>query len=111
MEYEQHDYSVTTSVVLKHGGEQYIYSKPRSLFMKHLIGDGLAKLTMSSELNDKTYGDGVSCMVSVTVTVDQSENAIADAAQILRVITGEEARTALAEFRDIYRQMKADGKK
>ncbi len=79
--------------------------------MKHLIGDGLAKLTMSSELNDKTYGDGVSCMVSVTVTVDQSENAIADAAQILRVITGEEARTALSEFRDIYRQMKADSKK
>lgn len=111
MEYKQHDHSITVSITLKFEGKLHIYTKPRSLAMKHLIGDGLAKLSMSSELSDKNYGDGVSCMVSVTVTVDQSENAIADAAQILRVITGEEARTAIMEFREIYRQMKADGKK
>lgn len=111
MEHKQHDYSATVSYTLKYGNTVYIYTKPRSLVMKHLIGDGLAKLSMSSELSDKNYGDGVSCMVSVTVTVDQSESAIADAAQILRMITGEEARTAITEFREIYREMKANNKK
>jgi hypothetical protein len=40
---------------------------------KALIGDGLSKVTVASELAEKDYGSGGSVVVSVTLTCDQSE--------------------------------------
>ena len=40
--------------------------------LKSIIGDGLAKVTVSKELSHKDYGNGGSVFVSVTLTCDQS---------------------------------------
>ncbi len=101
------EYSINVVITFKVGREQFIISKTRSIVMKHLIGDGLAKITLSSELTDKNFGDGVSCMVSLTVTVDQSEQAIADACSTLRLIAGEEARAGMDQFREIHKELKS----
>lgn len=44
--------------------------------LKSIVGDGLAKVTVSKELSHKDYGNGGSVFVSVTLTCDQSPDII-----------------------------------
>ncbi len=43
---------------------------------KSLVGDGLAKVTVSKDLGEKDFGSGGGVVVSVTLTCDQSESGI-----------------------------------
>ena len=43
---------------------------------KQLIGDGMAKVTVSQELSESDYGNGGKVMVAMTLTCDQSQAAV-----------------------------------
>lgn len=49
--------------------------------LKSIIGDGLAKVTVSKELSHKDYGNGGSVFVAITLTCDQSPEIIDYAAK------------------------------
>jgi hypothetical protein len=72
-----------------------------SVSVKDIVGDGLAKVSMSLEKSDKNYGNGVSVMASITLTVDQNEDAIAQAFSSVNFILQEELSKALDEARKL----------
>jgi hypothetical protein len=72
-----------------------------SVSVRDIIGDGLAKISMSLEKSDKNYGNGVSVMASITLTVDQNEGAIAQAFSSVNFILQEELSKALDEARKL----------
>lgn len=43
---------------------------------KSLVGDGLSKVTVGKDLGEKDFGSGGGVIVSVTLTCDQSEQAV-----------------------------------
>jgi hypothetical protein len=63
--------------------------------IKKLIGDGLAKVTVSADFGIKDFGTGASAMCSVSLTCDQSAQVIEEAARI----AGEMARDIAQEQR------------
>lgn len=50
--------------------------------VKSLVGDGKAKISISTEMSMKDFGTGASAMCTITLTCDQSESAIEEAAQL-----------------------------
>ncbi len=55
-------------------------STPQQDYYKSLVGDGLAKVTVSKELSEMSYGNGGKVMVSVSLTCDQSQAGVNGAA-------------------------------
>ena len=64
-----------------------------------------AKLTMSYELSNKSYGNGASVMVSISLNVDQDEGAIQDASLVAKSILAHEAEGALAEAQSLQQKL------
>ncbi len=92
------------ALVIKTNAEETHYSKEMSIpDMKHLVGDGEAKVTVSADLSNKQYGNGASVMVSVTATVDQSTEVVEEAFGLLRMIVAEEGERALSEMTDVVK--------
>jgi hypothetical protein len=89
-----------------HKGQQreFFYKEleiPTEVAMKDIIGDGLAKVSMTLEKSDKVYGNGISASVTVTLTINQSEDAIAEAMNQLRLVVVEELRLAYEDTKSL----------
>lgn len=56
-------------------GEVFV-SQEQADGYKALVGDGLARVTVSKELSESTYGNGGKVMVSVSLTCDQSQGGV-----------------------------------
>jgi hypothetical protein len=69
--------------------------------LEHLAGDGKAKITMSFDLSNKSYGTGASVMCSVTLTVNQDAETLATAFLHARSICVEETERALRDAQEI----------
>ena len=92
------------ALVVKTAEDETHYSKEMELpDMKHLVGNGEAKVTVSADLSNKQYGNGASVMVSVTATVDQNTEVVEEAFGLLRMIIAEEGARALAEMTDVVK--------
>lgn len=68
--------------------------------LKEIIGDGKAKITISRELSEKSYGNGGSLFVSITLTTDQSHESVAKAIDLARHY----AETTIQDQFDGYRK-------
>lgn len=55
-------------------------SQQQQDFYKSLIGDGMARITVSKELSEMSFGNGGKTMVSISLTCDQSGAAVNGAA-------------------------------
>lgn len=81
---ERIEFPFTRQVVHIHpkSGDHLIYegeahmSQQQADAYKALIGDGKARVTVSKELSESDYGNGGKIMVSVSLTCDQSYNAV-----------------------------------
>lgn len=71
------------------------------LMLQHLAGDGKAKITMSFDLSNKSYGTGASVMCSVTLTVNQDDDTVAEAFELARTICVDETQRALRDAQEI----------
>ena len=91
------------------GSERVItkYFEEQDMLDNILSVDNLnpAKLTMSYELSNKSYGNGASVMVSISLNVDQDEGAIQDAALVAKSILAHEAEGALAEAQTLHQKL------
>jgi hypothetical protein len=56
---------------------------------KKIVGDGLAKVTVSADMSLKEYGNGASAMVSVSLTCNQDKETIETAIDIAGFIARE----------------------
>ena len=70
--------------------------------LKALVGDGLAKVTASKEMAKKDYGAGGSVMVVVTLTCDQSIQAVDSAAGWARYLA---TKYCLDEYKQLEAQL------
>lgn len=100
---------VTTQQNLTFNGE-----KPKELMdsFKNVIGDGQASVSVSTDISLKSFGNGVSAMVSVSLTCDQSVEGINQAA----VLAAQAARHFAKQFQseaemDLKSTMLAQGRK
>lgn len=64
--------------------------------------DITAKITVSIDLSDKTYGNGASAMCSVTLHATQTEHTIQRAFELARTICEEEGAAALVGAKRTY---------
>ena len=62
--------------------------------LKKLVGDSNTKVTVGRDFAKKTYGNGGSLLVSVSLTCNQDENTIAEAIQ--------KAYAVVSHFGDYY---------
>jgi hypothetical protein len=68
----------TVHVHIKNPPEHLVYegevkmSQQQQEAYKALVGDGLARVTVSKELSESDYGSGGKTMVSISLTCDQS---------------------------------------
>lgn len=73
--------------------------------LKQLIGDGLARVTVSADMGIKDFGTGAGAMATVSLTCDQSVAAVERAAQIAgamaRDIANEQRQRAENELQNI----------
>lgn len=53
---------------------------------KKVLGDGLAKVSVSMDISMKDYGSGGSAMAAVTLTCGQSEDEIREAQEMARAL-------------------------
>lgn len=94
-------------IAITQGKTQTIYHRdieiPTEVLMdvSQIIGDGLAKVSMTMEKSDKQYGNGVGVSVSVTLTCNQDTQSIENAAYQLRLILAEELRVALEDAKSL----------
>jgi hypothetical protein len=80
---------LTKQVVHIHAGGEHLVSEGEAQMTQQqtdayqgLVGGGQAKITVTKELSEKDFGNGGSCMVSVTLTCDQSYATIHQAVQL-----------------------------
>lgn len=57
-------------------GEVQFVEQQQLDFYKSLVGDGKARITVSKEVSESDFGKGGKTMVSISLTCDQSANAI-----------------------------------
>jgi len=77
------------------------YVKSMEVPMDHLAGDGKAKITMSFDLSNKSYGTGASVMCSLTLTVNQDPATISEAFMLARAVCVEETERAINDAQEI----------
>lgn len=70
--------------------------------LKQLLGDGMAKVTASKELSKKDYGAGGSVYVSVTLTCDQSMQALESTAEWAKHLA---TKYCLDEYKQLEAQL------
>lgn len=99
--------SQTRMTVHTHAGtEHYVYegeaimSQGQQDRFKALLGDGLSKVTVGCDFAEKDYGNGGGVVVSVTLTCDQSEQAVRSAIGLAQEISYQYAWY----YRDMLRQ-------
>jgi len=72
--------------------------------LKDLVGDGEARISVSTSLNDKDFGAGFGTMVTVTLTSDQNSDTLEDAFVIAKGLSSEYAEQAFDEATDLFRK-------
>jgi len=77
---------------------------------KMVVGDGLAKVSVSADFSLKEYGAGVSSMASVSLTCGQDEASIRQAAvlagELARDFAQEHAAAAHSELKSLKENLK-----
>lgn len=63
-----------------------------------------AKITCSFDISSKHYGNGASVMTSVTLVVDNTDEAIARGFDIARAVCEEEGASALAVAKNLHHE-------
>lgn len=92
----------------------YEGEKPKELMdhYKNLIGDGNAGVSVSTDISLKSFGSGVSAMVTVSLTCDQSLNGINAAAELAAQAARHYAKRFQKEGEQELRgQLEAEGRK
>lgn len=69
--------------------------------LHEIAGDGKAKITLSYDLSNKSYGNGASVMCSLSLTVNQDAETISHAFLLARAVCSEEATRALNDAQEI----------
>lgn len=89
----------TAYIVVETPKQKTVYQKdidiPMEIVMDELIGNGLAKISMTMENSEKNYGNGVSVSVTVTLTVNQDESSVKKAFETLQIVIPEELRISM----------------
>lgn len=67
---------------------------------KQMVGDGKASVTASAELSESDYGNGGKVFVSVTLTVDQSQQGIETGIAWAKHMAQQKAWEAHAELKN-----------
>ena len=73
--------------------------------LKQIIGDGLSKVTASRELSEKSYGNGGSVHLSISITCDQSLPVIDWAVNTAKQLTAKYAQEHHAELKTQLQQL------
>lgn len=112
-EYEYRLPKVTASIDIHTPDKQIISEQfqildiPKDIMdeLKSLIGDGLARVTVSADMGIKDFGTGAGAMATVSLTCDQSVAGVERAAQIAgsmaRDIANEQRQRAENELQNI----------
>tara|TARA_B100000927_G_scaffold37360_1_gene26794 strand:+ start:157 stop:474 length:318 start_codon:yes stop_codon:yes gene_type:complete len=96
----------TTKVVLTVGDQTFVKHEENEMLDTLVTTDNPAKITVSVDLSNKQYGNGVAVMCSLSLNVDQEENAVAHAFAIASTIAAEEGHAALANAQVMYDKAK-----
>jgi hypothetical protein len=79
--------------------QKTVYQKnidiPWEIIMDEIIGNALAKISMTMENSEKNYGNGVSVAITVTLTVNQDEASVKKAFETLQIVVPEELRISM----------------
>ena len=74
------------------------------IMLEKLIGDGNATVRVGGEVSSKTYGNGISVTVSLTLTVNQDLGTIESASQIASQIVQDELDKSIPAVKRIYEE-------
>ena len=72
--------------------------------IKKLVGDGEARVSVSTKLDDKDYGSGFGTFVTVSLTCDQNSDSLDDAFVIANALSSEYADQAYDEAEELFRK-------
>lgn len=97
--------------IVKYGKSQnYTYDNkiPEKLMelYKEVIGDGLAKVTVSTDYAMKSYGDGTSVMVSITLSCNQDEMTIRKTADLASILARDFAKEFIQSANTEHKNLK-----
>ena len=70
--------------------------------LDRLKGDGAAQVSVSAEFSDKTYGQGISLKIQITLTCNQRLEDIETAYQFANQIAQDQLEDNIPEVRKIY---------
>lgn len=74
---------------------------------KKIIGDGQAKVTVTTDFGMKSFGEGVSSMCAVTLTCGQNEEQINEAAVLAQELATDFAKQCAMKAMEELKEIKA----